>query len=168
METQTTNHSAPTKDVERLLQEDQPVQLHVRGYSMYPYIIPGEDWVIIEPASSGKKGDILLFRREGEIPDLPQGTFIYSETPGLLVLHRVIKVTPEGFYFLGDNQQKVQIEGPISPSQIRGKMTRRIRKGKETSTDSFESKLYSSLWCMLLPIRRFLQLSIHRLKNIGK
>ena len=100
------------KKIEEILIKNQnSVQLHPIGYSMYPLIVPDRDEVIISPLKKKiRRGDVLLFRRKS----------------GKLVLHRVIKVKESKLYFVGDNQ--TEIEGPIDLSQVLGIMSSFIHK----------------------------------------
>ena len=88
-------HEEKPADVEELLREGNNVSIKVRGYSMYPFLIPGKDSVIVEPVAgmdAFKRGEVLLYRR----------------ATGLLVLHRVWKVKNDGLYFVGDNQMEIE------------------------------------------------------------
>ena len=66
---------------------------------MYPLFHPGRDEAVIEayPIHLLRRGDIILYRRE----------------QGILVLHRICRITSDGFYLVGDNQ--TEIEGPLRP-----------------------------------------------------
>ena len=124
-------------DIERLLEQGQQVQIHPQGYSMYPLFVPDRDEVILEKAdvSRLKRGDVVLYRRES----------------GILVLHRIWKVRPDGFYMVGDNQSEV--EGPLLRSQIKGILTGFIRKGKYCSVKNPVYRLACGLWLFLRPAR---------------
>lgn len=125
-------------DIEQLLEEGHVIRIKPEGYSMYPLFVPGRDAAIIEKVSVDtlKKGDVVLYRRDGSI----------------LVLHRICRVTQKGFYMVGDNQS--QIEGPLRPDQIRGKMVAFERKGRRPiSVDQMEYRVLSGIWLRLLPMR---------------
>ena len=136
-------------DIEKLLEEDNIIQMKPQGWSMYPLIYYGRDAAVIEPADVEKlkRGDVVLYRRD----------------KGILVLHRIWKRTEEGFYLVGDNQ--VEIEGPLRPDQMKGRMIRVIRKGKEISVDSVGYKLYARVWLWLRPCRPVLSKIVHVLKG---
>ena len=106
-----------TYDIEQLLKDGSAIQLKPQGYSMYPLFHPGRDEAIIEayPIDQLRRGDVILYRRD----------------QGILVLHRICRITSDGFYLVGDNQ--TEIEGPLRPDQIRGKMTGVVRGGKSFS-----------------------------------
>lgn len=68
-------------------------------------------------------------------------------------LHRIYAVTPAGFFMVGDNQS--ELEGPIQPEQIKGKLIAFIHNEKEISVDNILYQILSFLWLWLLPIRPF-------------
>lgn len=123
--------------IEKLLREGQSVQFYPIGWSMYPLIVNGRDQVIVVPKGERKlrRGDVMLYRRENSI----------------LVLHRIVRVKPEGLYMVGDNQK--DIEGPLRPGQMLGVMTHVIRKGRTISVNDLPYRLYSGIWLMLRPVR---------------
>ena len=126
--------------VDALLREGRTVQLGPQGYSMYPLLVPGRDQVVISPAKQPeyRRGDVVLYRRKGSI----------------LVLHRVWKRTPEGYYLVGDNQK--EIEGPVGREQILGVMTMVLRRGKKIPVENAVYRTLAWLWLMLRPWRPFL------------
>lgn len=78
-------------------------------------------------------------------------SFSTAGTQSILVLHRIAKITPEGFFLVGDNQS--ELEGPLREDQIRGKLVAFVRKGKETSVTNPFYRLLSSFWLRMLPLR---------------
>ena len=77
-----------TYDIEQLLKDGSAIQLKPQGYSMYPLFHPGRDEAIIEayPIDQLRRGDVILYRRD----------------QGILVLHRICRITSDGFYLVGD------------------------------------------------------------------
>ena len=112
-----TSESLP-RTIPELL-ENHTIQVQPQGYSMYPLFVPGRDSAVIEKADCDrlKKGDVILYRREN----------------GILVLHRICRITKDGFYTVGDNQTAV--EGPLTASQISGKLIHIIRNGYSFSVN---------------------------------
>ena len=112
-----TKDSSNQIDMEQLLQDGNVLKIKPQGYSMYPLFIPGRDEALIQQAAleSLRKNDVVLYRRDHSI----------------LVLHRICRIAPEGIYMVGDNQSEV--EGPLRPDQIRGKLVGFIRNGKNFS-----------------------------------
>ena len=124
-------------DLEALLQDGNIIRIRPQGYSMYPLFLPGRDEALIESvcADDCKKNDVVLYRRDS----------------GILVLHRICRITDDGFYLVGDNQREV--EGPLRPSQIIGRLVAFVRDGKEISVRQPFYRFLSSLWLFLLPVR---------------
>ena len=126
-------------DLEQLLQKGNIIRLKPQGFSMYPLFIPGRDEALIQqvPVTSLKRNDVALYRRD----------------QGILVLHRIVRVTADGYYMTGDNQYK--IEGPLRPDQFRGKLIAFVRNGKEISVRNPVYRFLSALWLLMLPVRPF-------------
>lgn len=137
-------------DLEQLLEEGNRIRVKPQGYSMYPLLVPGRDEVVIEreDPSGLRRGDIVLFRREGSI----------------LVLHRICHRRRDDFFMVGDNQK--QVEGPIGITQIKGKVTTVIRDGRTISVENQLYRMYSCLWLWLRPLRPMLSKMVHRLKTL--
>lgn len=112
-----------------LLDEGASVPLTVSGGSMAPFLGDRRDTVILtKPSFPLKKGDIAFFRREN----------------GKAVMHRVKKVTSDGYYFLGDAQ--TEVEGPISKDRIFASVNTVIRKGKVLKNGDLLFDLFGILW----------------------
>lgn len=128
-----------TYDIEQLLKNGSAVKLKPQGYSMYPLFLPGRDEAVIEHCvpSELHRGDVILYRR----------------VQGILVLHRICRITRDGFYLVGDNQ--TEVEGPLSPEQIHGKLTGVVRNGKSFSVSYPIYRMLSSIWLFLRPVRPF-------------
>lgn len=124
-------------DIEQLLRDGNIIKIKPQGYSMYPLFVPDRDEALIRqvPTDSLRRGDVILYRRDHSI----------------LVLHRICRITPEGFYLAGDNQAK--IEGPLRSDQVRGKLIAFVRNGKEIPVTSLRYRLLSSLWLLMFPLR---------------
>ena len=130
------------QDIEQLLQEGQNLNIKPQGYSMYPVLVPGRDEAIIEPVNGRKlkRGDVVLYRRDKN-----------AANGGILVLHRIWKVSPEGIYLVGDNQK--EIEGPLRPDQMRGVMAGMNRKGKFIPATNAVYRVLTGIWLWLRPFR---------------
>ncbi len=135
-------------EIEKLLEDGNVIRLKPRGYSMYPLFVPGRDEAVIEKAEVTKlrRGDVILYRRPESI----------------LVLHRIWKRKGNSVYMVGDNQKEV--EGPLSESQIRGKMIGIVRKGKHISVRHPLYQIYSHVWLWLRPVRPVISRMIHWFK----
>lgn len=137
------------QNIEELLESGKAVQISPRGYSMYPVIVPGRDAVIVqkEDPAKLKRGDVALYRRDG----------------GILVIHRICRKDEKGFYMVGDNQ--TEIEGPLRPDQIRGRMVALVRNGKEIDVGSLPYRLPCSIWLLMRPVRRPVSLAAAAVKR---
>lgn len=137
-------------DIVEILKKDKTIQIKPQGYSMYPLLIPGRDEVILQKAVSSKlkRGDVVLFRREGSI----------------LVLHRIWKKKGNQFFFVGDNQ--IEIEGPIAEGQIYGVMTAFIRNGIYISVKNPIYCFYAKIWLLLRPFRKYISVFFRNLIKI--
>lgn len=126
-------------NLEKLLQNGAIIRIKPQGYSMYPLFIPGRDEALIQTVSieSLRRNDVVLYRRK----------------QGILVLHRICRITSEGFFMTGDNQY--EIEGPLQPEQIKGKLIAFIHNGKEISVTNPVYRFLSFLWLLMLPVRPF-------------
>jgi hypothetical protein len=138
------------QNIEALLEKGSTVQLHPEGYSMYPLFVPGRDEAVIAPLGDRRlrRGDVVLYRRR----------------EGILVLHRICRVTAQGIYLVGDNQTRV--EGPLAPGQVRGILVAFVRRGKRIESTQPVYVLASRLWLFLRPVRRPFQLAAAGLKRI--
>lgn len=136
----------PKIDLEKLLNDGAIIRIKPQGYSMYPLFIPGRDEALIQQIPIGylQRNDVVLYRRAHSI----------------LVLHRIYAVTPAGFFMVGDNQS--ELEGPIQPEQIKGKLIAFIHNGKEISVNNIPYQILSFFMALaasdppvLLQIKRF-------------
>lgn len=132
-----TSSSPFSIDIEQLLADGKTIKIKPQGYSMYPLFVSGRDEACIECTnfSSLKRGDVILYRRDN----------------GVLVLHRIWKITENSFYMVGDNQ--TDIEGPLRADQFRGKLVGIVRNKDFIDVKNPLYRLLSSLWLSLRPIR---------------
>ncbi len=109
------------------------------GFSMLPLLRQRRDIIEIRKKMTGrcKKYDVVLYKRGSRY-----------------ILHRVLKVLPEGYIIAGDHNTFV--EKDITDGQILGVMTRVIRNGKEICMDDLGYQLYVHLWCDCYPVRMFI------------
>ena len=144
------NSAGQKVNVAELLAQGQTVQFPPTGWSMYPLLVPGRDQVIVEPVDPAalRRGDVALYRRD----------------QGILVLHRICRVRPEGFYLVGDNQKEV--EGPLRPSQFLGRMAAVVRKGKTVSVRHPAYRALAGTWLALRPVRPALSKAAARVRRL--
>ncbi len=121
---------------EELLEKDGYLVYTNVGCSMMPLLRQRRD--IIEIRKKGpercKKYDVALYKRGDKY-----------------ILHRVLKVLPEGYLIAGDNC--VFVERDITDANILGVMTRVRRNGKDIAVDNPWYRLYVHLWCDCWPVR---------------
>ena len=121
-----------------------------RGVSMLPLLRQQKDlFTITKRQSRCKKYDVALYKR----------------ADGAYVLHRIIKVLPDGYVFLGDNCRNK--EYGITDQDVLGVMTSFVRDGKEYAADAGGCLLYAKVWYMLYPVRRLWKLLKLKIRRIG-
>ena len=138
-------------EIEPLLKAGACIQIYPQGYSMYPFIDPRRDEVVlagIEEGSALRRGDVVLYRREN----------------GMLVLHRIYKIGQDGLYLLGDHQ--TAIVGPVRREQVKGKMTGMVRDGRYMDVGNPGYRMLSVVWLWLRPARRVIMVPAARLRRM--
>ncbi len=122
-----------------------------RGSSMWPLIRTGKDSVRLEP--------VCRPLREMEVP-------LYRRNNGMGVLHRVMKVLPDGYLMCGDHQWELE---KITPDQVVGVMTVLYRKEKEVCLTSLPYRMYVRLYCKApLFLRKGWLRCVHLCQKIGR
>ena len=103
---------------------------------MMPLLRQRRDIIEIRKKQPGrcKKYDVVLYKRGDKY-----------------ILHRILKVLPDGYLLAGDNNTFVETD--IRDENILGVMTRAIRDGKSITTDNWKYRLYVHLWCDCYPVR---------------
>ena len=119
------------------------------GYSMLPLLRQKRD--IIEVKKKGpercKKYDVVLYRSNGQY-----------------ILHRVLKVLPDGYLIAGDHN--CFVDQKDRDDMILGIMTKVIRDGKTVTPDNIWYKLYVHLWCDVYPARMALLKAKRRIRPV--
>jgi hypothetical protein len=126
-------------EVIAMLNEGHTVTLPLRGYSMRPFLEDGRDKALLKLATRPQVGDAVL----AEI------------TSSHYVLHRIIRIDDTLVTLRGDgniNTEQCQL------SDIKAVAIGFYRKGRHTidATDSCKWRVYSKVWTMLYPLRRYL------------
>ena len=120
-----------------LTEEGKEVSMLVAGSSMNPFLIHYRDMIFFKkPDRPLRRGDMVFYQREN----------------GKYVMHRILRVKPEGLYIVGDAQ--TEIEGPVRPEQVFAIVTRVVRKGREIGPDDFWWIFFERVWLRLIPFRR--------------
>lgn len=130
-----------------LVEEGREVSMLISGNSMSPYLVHARDSIQMKkPDRDLKKGDMVFFQRES----------------GQYVMHRIVKITQDGFYMLGDAQ--TQKEGPIRREQIFALITSVKRRGEWEKAGNFWWEFFAHIWIHLVFIRR----PLIRLYGVGR
>ena len=130
-----------------LTEEGKEVSMLVAGSSMNPFLIHYRDtFFFSKPQRPLRRGDMVFYQRES----------------GQYVMHRILRVKPEGLYIVGDAQ--TEIEGPVRPEQVFAVITRVKRKGKMIGPSDFWWKFFEGPWLCLLPLRRII-MRLYALKH---
>ena len=125
-------------NLKELVDGGQEVAITVMGWSMMPFLRNQRDRVLLKKPTAAFKVDDIVF---------------YQRRSGQYVLHRINKVKPDGYYMMGDHQ--LTLEGPIDAGAIFAIVTEVERNGRWISVESFGWKLFSYLWRILYPLRKF-------------
>ena len=137
--------------LQELTEQGNEVSLRITGNSMVPFLHDERDDIFFrKPDRALEKGDMVFYRRRD----------------GQYVMHRIVKVCPDGsFDLIGDGQWI--IEHGIRPEQIFGLITKVRRKGKLLTDGDFCWEFFRRVWLNLIPARKFLMKSYARLRKIG-
>ena len=131
-----------------LTQEGREASMLVAGSSMNPFLIHYRDFIFFKkPDRPLRRGDMVFYQRE----------------TGQYVMHRILRVKPEGLYIVGDAQ--TEIEGPVKPEQVFAIVTRVKRKGKMIGPDDFWWKFFERVWIRMIPFRNFFCAAYARVKH---
>lgn len=139
--------------VQESLSQGKMASFTVTGMSMWPFLCHGRDRVVVkacQPANV-KKGDIVLLQT----------------SLGNYLLHRVTKVTGQGFETTGDGN--CFRDGCFPFLCLRAKVVKLIRKGKEIDCSLWYWRMVFFIWNLFFPIRKellWLLRKISQLKNI--
>lgn len=121
---------------EEVLEKDGVLVYTNVGYSMMPLLRQRKDIIEIRRKTPDRcrKYDIVLYKRNGKY-----------------ILHRILKVLPDGYLIAGDHNTFV--EKDVTDDMILGIMTRVIRNGKSITPENKWYKLYVHIWCDAYQIR---------------
>ena len=122
-----------------LVNEGKECRLLISGSSMAPFLVHERDSILFsKPDRELRRGDMVFYQRDN----------------GQYVMHRILKVKPEGLYIIGDAQ--TEVEGPVKPEQVFALVTKVNRKGKWVGPGNFWWWFFSTVWLRLFPIRRLI------------
>lgn len=132
-----------------LTEQGHEVNMIISGSSMTPFLIHQRDVIFFrKPDRKLKKGDMVFYQRDN----------------GQFVMHRICKVTQDGYDIIGDAQ--TEIEHGVRPDQIFALITKVKRKGKLLSHGDFWWEFFEHIWPNLIPFRYLFVRSYGRLKRL--
>lgn len=122
-----------------LTEQGQEVSMPVAGGSMLPFLASGRDRILFrKPDRPLRKGDMVFYQR----------------SDGRFVMHRICRITGEGYYMVGDAQ--TIIEGPLAKECIFARITQVQRKGRWIDEKDFWWRFFQKIWIRIIPVRRVL------------
>lgn len=119
-----------------LLDSAEYVPLNISGSSMTPFLVHSRDTVYLSKVTRPlKKGDMILYRRDN----------------GAYILHRIYRVTPDGYWLVGNAQ--ILIEKGVRPDQVLALVTAVRRREKLLQPGSFWWDFFEKVWVRVIPLR---------------
>lgn len=131
------------------------VTLPLRGRSMRPFLEDGRDMALLTLCNDPRPGDAVL----AEI------------APRCYVLHRIVAIDGNAVTLRGDGNLGVE---HCRVCDVKARALGFFRKGRKQAdlTSGIKWRVYSWLWCRLLPVRRYLLFALHphwpRRFSVGK
>lgn len=121
--------------IEDVLRQEGLYVSTTHGVSMYPLLRDGRDTVIIRPVDGRlRKYDVPLYRVGSKY-----------------VLHRIVRVLPDGYTIRGDNCLTAE---HVRDAQIIGVLTGLYRGDRAVDLSGPGYRLYCRVWCALSPLWR--------------
>ena len=127
------------EEIRQLISQGKTVNITVKGNSMNPFMVHLRDQMTLGP-----------WKEE----DLKKGTVaLVKDTYGNHLIHRIIRVEKGTVTLLGDGNV-FQTETATKDNVI-GIMYSITRKGRTYTPKSSIWRIYSALWMLLTPVRRY-------------
>lgn len=131
-----------------LTEQGNEVSLIISGNSMAPFMRHQRDSICFaKPKRPLKKGDMVFYQRDN----------------GQFIMHRIVKVTPQGYNITGDAQS--EIEQNVREDQIFAVVTKVCRKGKWIGPGDFWWEFYEKVWVNIIPLRRIIRKTYGMIKK---
>lgn len=122
-------------NIENILKDKGVFVSTTVGVSMYPMLRNRNDTIVIKPVTERlKKYDVPLYKRGDAY-----------------VLHRIIKVTPDGYVICGDNCMNKEYH--VTDGDIIGVLSGFFRGNKEVDMSGLSYKAYCRIWVSCYPLR---------------
>ncbi len=126
-------------DAIRLVQEGMAVTMLVKGRSMLPFILGGQESAVLTQPGEIKTGDVVLARIDGR----------------RYVLHRVMEVSADRVVLMGDGN--IRGQEVCRPEDVLARADEVVGvDGKHRRLDTPRQKRRARIWRRLLPVRRWL------------
>jgi hypothetical protein len=126
-------------DAVRLVQEGMAVTMLVKGRSMLPFILGGQESAVLTQPGEIKTGDVVLARIDGR----------------RYVLHRVMDVSADRVVLMGDGN--IRGQEVCRPEDVLARADEIVgADGKHRRLDTPRQKRRARIWRRLLPVRRWL------------
>ena len=126
-------------DAIRLVQEGMAVTMLVKGRSMLPFILGGQESAVLTQPGEIKTGDVVLARIDDR----------------RYVLHRVMEVSADRVVLMGDGN--IRGQEVCRPEDVLARADEVVgADGKHRRIDTPRQKRRASIWRRLLPVRRWL------------
>ena len=127
------------KGVSELIAQGELVTITIKGYSMNPFLFHTRDQITLGPWTD---------------KDIRKGTVAFvRDIRGNILIHRIIKRKGNIIILEGDGnigqKEKATLDG------IAGIMHSVTRKNRTYTSKSFVWRMYSWLWAILRPVRRY-------------
>ncbi|MEG0770556.1 MAG: S24/S26 family peptidase [Clostridia bacterium] len=121
-----------------MLSSGKEIEITITGDSMFPTLHNRRDMVVLAKTEDFKRGDIVLYRRK----------------TGQFVLHRIVRISDEDLFLVGDNQK--DIESGITKADVIATVKEITRNKKHFSVTNKRYRLYSYIWLLIIPFRRYI------------
>ncbi|MEG1719780.1 MAG: S24/S26 family peptidase [Clostridia bacterium] len=121
-----------------MLSSGKEIEITITGDSMFPTLHNRRDMVVLAKTEDFKRGDIVLYRRK----------------TGQFVLHRIVRISDEDLFLVGDNQK--DIESGITKTDVIATVKEITRNKKHFSVTNKRYRLYSYIWLLIIPFRRYI------------
>lgn len=125
----------PKHSIQEVLEQDGVWISTTAGTSMWPMLRDRRDTIVVHPVEGRLRPyDVALYKRDNAY-----------------ILHRVIKVTANGYRIIGDNCMAYE---EVPESYILGRLDEFWRGERHCNPRSNAWLLYAHVWHTLLPIRK--------------
>lgn len=132
------------KQIEDVLQKTGIFVSTTSGVSMYPMLRDRKDTIVVKTYEGRlKKFDVPLYKSGSRY-----------------ILHRIIKVTPDGYVIRGDNCDRKEYH--VKDDDILGVLTEFYRGEKKIDMNGMGYKLYVQIYCRMFWVQWFWR----RLRNL--